>query len=284
MVQDFLQIYHTDANELRQFSETIKIAESLPLSKDYDETERVDLVLDCVFNVKGVTFKGQTSQAYEVRNGSQKELVKKLRGLAYKKRGKLPRTCVPMNQSQSKLRRQAHLVFNPKLSSTQMPLQKLKVNKLVYKNSNVQQSFRYNEGYHRRFMCNQMEYSDTDQWIASLCASLASLSEESGTSKSPNDSVTAFTGDMQAIIRRTDELGTRCSRARCNSVCAVFSMLQSRFQLGKVLELPKGKGMVHTICHYTEDLNMHPTNLDGYNLSANKPRTLHLEVPQNLPL
>ena len=36
------------------------------------ETEGVHLVLDCVFNVEGVTFKGQTSQAYESLDGAQK--------------------------------------------------------------------------------------------------------------------------------------------------------------------------------------------------------------------
>ncbi|XP_021742645.1 calmodulin-binding protein 60 F-like isoform X2 [Chenopodium quinoa] len=100
-VKDFLQLYHTDEKKMKailrvpetKWDEIVKNAEACTLTKEqyryYDDASGDDLILDCAFNIKRVTFKGGTTQLYKSLDFTQKEKAGKLRQSAYEKRHKL---------------------------------------------------------------------------------------------------------------------------------------------------------------------------------------------------
>ncbi|XP_021772784.1 uncharacterized protein LOC110736786 isoform X2 [Chenopodium quinoa] len=76
-----------------KWDEIVKNAEACILTKEqyryYDDASGDDLILDCAFNIKRVTFKGGTTRLYESLDFTQKEKAGKLRQSAYEKRHKL---------------------------------------------------------------------------------------------------------------------------------------------------------------------------------------------------
>lgn len=244
-VKDFLQLYHTDGERLREilhtaenkFSETIKHAESWPLTKEcyeyYDKREGIDLVLDCVFNIVSVTFKGHTSQPYEILSDSQKEVANQLRRHAYKKRAELPKTVMPDDQVSVPVEPVCSSSIectNMQYASSANATTQSQGEHMVHVNSHMQYSFGHDDGYQLGPPISEIQDSNLDQLDSALWADLTLLPDEMWpeleASKSSNDHIAAYTENRQALIRGTDELETTCSRTRWKSVRAVVVMIK----------------------------------------------------------
>ncbi|XP_056682634.1 uncharacterized protein [Spinacia oleracea] len=87
-MQDILGVGKTKWGEIVKNAEACKLTDQLYWYNDYASGD--NLVLDCAFNIKSVTFCGQTSQLYESLDFTQKEKAGKLRIAAYDKRNELP--------------------------------------------------------------------------------------------------------------------------------------------------------------------------------------------------
>ncbi|XP_057549896.1 calmodulin-binding protein 60 B-like isoform X2 [Amaranthus tricolor] len=100
-VEDFLQLYHTDAEKMKtilgvtgkNWDAIVKNAEACKLPNKrlryYDPASGNSLSLDCGFNIISVLLNGQMSQPFESLDDHLKEEAYKLRRTAYEKRNEL---------------------------------------------------------------------------------------------------------------------------------------------------------------------------------------------------
>uniref|UniRef100_A0A7C9EBH4 Calmodulin-binding protein 60 A n=1 Tax=Opuntia streptacantha TaxID=393608 RepID=A0A7C9EBH4_OPUST len=135
-VKDFLQLYNTDPNELRnilkvaenKWSELIKNAQLCSLTDEqysyYDKASGTDLVLDCVFNVIRIVLNGRICQPYKDIADCQKEQVNRIRLAAYQKRKELQKS-TPCNLTSMQ-------VAVPNVTATPMPFGNPSLDQMAY--------------------------------------------------------------------------------------------------------------------------------------------------------